>query len=149
MTPMIDVVFLLLVFFVCAAASQIHEQLLPAEMAAGSIDSAQAQSEPRPFGEIWLFLKMRQGRISVQLNQGGTQFRDLDQLSRQLQLLAAATTDVPIILDIEADVPLGDMITVYDACYAQEFRSIHFATRASAVRGKGAAESAPAGNSNG
>jgi len=129
MTPMIDVVFLLLVFFVCAAAGQVREQLLPAEMAAGSIDSAPAEPEPRPFGEIWLFLRMQQGRVNVQLNQGGTQFGDLDRLSLQLQRLAAATTDVPIILDIAPDVPLGDMITVYDTCYALEFRSIHFATQ--------------------
>jgi len=137
MTPMIDVVFLLLVFFVCAAASQIHEQLLPAELAAGTIDSVQAEPKPRPFGEIWLFLRMEQGRVRVQLNQGGTHFRDLKLLAQQLQFLAAETTDVPIILDIDPDVPLGDMITVYDACYGQDFRSIHFATRAASNPAEG------------
>ena len=80
---------------------------------------------------------MEQGRVRVQLNQGGTHFRDLKLLAQQLQFLAAETTDVPIILDIDPDVPLGDMITVYDACYGQDFRSIHFATRAASNPAEG------------
>ena len=32
MTPMIDVVFLLLIFFICAAAGQVKEAVLPTEM---------------------------------------------------------------------------------------------------------------------
>ena len=39
MTPMIDVVFLLLIFFVCASIGQIPESLLPTPLNSGSIDS--------------------------------------------------------------------------------------------------------------
>ena len=38
MTPMIDVVFLLLVFFVCASIGQAPEVLLPAELSVGSTE---------------------------------------------------------------------------------------------------------------
>ena len=40
MTPLIDVVFLLLIFFVCASTGQIRESLLPTELSGGSIESA-------------------------------------------------------------------------------------------------------------
>ena len=39
MTPMIDVVFLLLVFFVCASVGQKPDRLLPAELSAGTTES--------------------------------------------------------------------------------------------------------------
>ena len=40
MTPMIDVVFLLLIFFVCTASFQIAEALLPAPLAyAGNVQT--------------------------------------------------------------------------------------------------------------
>ena len=37
MTPMIDVVFLLLIFFVCASVGQTADSLLPTELAAGGV----------------------------------------------------------------------------------------------------------------
>ena len=45
MTPMIDIVFLLLVFFVCVATDQVVEMSLPTELASGSVDAQ--QTEPK------------------------------------------------------------------------------------------------------
>ena len=39
MTPMIDVVFLLLVFFVCASVGQKPDSLLPAELSTGETEA--------------------------------------------------------------------------------------------------------------
>lgn len=130
MTPMIDVVFLLLIFFVCASAGQLREALMPADLAAGSIESLEAvEPEPRPFGEVWLYLRRIDGaRTIIQLNQGGESYEDLGVLREQLLALAAATTEIPVILDIEQGIPLGDLIDVYDACLEARFETIHFAT---------------------
>jgi biopolymer transport protein ExbD len=128
MTPMIDVVFLLLIFLLCASTNQIQESLLPTDLAAGAIESNQIEVQPKPFGEVWLFLRTgRNGRSEVQVNQGGETYADFDRLERQLNLLAAATTEIPVILDIEPKVPLGDMIHVYDIARAAGFESINFA----------------------
>ena len=54
MTPLIDVVFLLLIFFVCASTGQIRESLLPTELSGGSIESAAAVPQERPLGEAWV-----------------------------------------------------------------------------------------------
>jgi biopolymer transport protein ExbD len=129
MTPMIDVVFLLLIFFVCASLGQIRESLLPTELAAGAIDSQEFRDRPKPFGEVWLFLRpAADGRTEVQVNEGGETYADFGRLKRQLDLLAAATTEIPVILDIAPNVPLGDMIRVFDTCDAAGFESINFAT---------------------
>jgi biopolymer transport protein ExbD len=128
MTPMIDVVFLLLIFLLCASTNQIQESLLPTELAAGAIESDQTEAPPKPFGEVWLYLRIGPGgRSEVQVNQGGETYRDFDQLERQLKLLAEATTEIPVILDIEPKVPLGDMIRIYDLSRAAGFESINFA----------------------
>lgn len=135
MTPMIDVVFLLLIFFVCASIGQIRESLLPTDLAAGAIESPDIREQPKPFGEVWLFLRTAaDGRTEVQVNQGGETYSDFARLKRQLVLLAAATTEIPVILDIAPAVPLGDMIRVYDACRAAGFTSINFATEPAAAK---------------
>ena len=134
MTPMIDVVFLLLIFFVCASVGQVRESLLPTELAEGSIDSVEAAEQVQPFGEVWLFLRRDDDRVTrVQINQGGREYENFDLLKQQIDQLAEATTEVPVILDIEGDVPYGDVIRVYDACYAARFETIRFAADAKSV----------------
>ena len=59
MTPMIDVVFLLLIFFVCASAGQAIEETLPTHLNMGSIETdVLPQQDPEPKGdEVWLTIK--------------------------------------------------------------------------------------------
>ena len=47
MTPMIDVIFQLLIFFVCASAGQTLESHLPTELAAGTTESAVISPAPK------------------------------------------------------------------------------------------------------
>jgi biopolymer transport protein ExbD len=125
MTPMIDVVFLLLVFFVCAATGQIRELLLPTDLAAGAVSSSEPVEMETPLGEVWLRLRLKGGRTIVDLE--GTDYEDFGRLQETLQALAATAPEIPVILDIQPDVPLGEVIRVYDACQASGFESVHFA----------------------
>jgi biopolymer transport protein ExbD len=129
MTPMIDVVFLLLIFFVCASVGKISEALLPTDLAAGSVESeVPIERLEQPFGDVWLFLSRENGQTATQVNQGGEVYEDVSRLEMTLVTLAELSSELPVILDIEPDVPLGDMIQVYDACRAAGFESVHFAT---------------------
>jgi biopolymer transport protein ExbD len=134
MTPMIDVVFLLLIFFVCASAGQIAESLLPTELSAGSLEAADPVEPETPLGDVWLYVRRDQGRTVVQVNEGGVEHVDVSRsdvrsvLRSQLLALASATTEIPVILDIKGDVPVGDFINVYDICRAAKFDTINFAT---------------------
>ena len=135
---MIDVVFLLLIFFVCASVGQVREALMPTDLAAGSVESQEMlEQQEKPFGDVWLFLRRHDDdRTVVQVNEGGEEYNDFEALKATLTTLAELARDIPVILDIEPDVPLGDMIHVYDACRAAGFESVHFATRPpDAVRG--------------
>ncbi|MBL8850499.1 MAG: biopolymer transporter ExbD [Planctomycetaceae bacterium] len=128
MTPMIDVVFQLLIFFVIASTGHVAESLLPTQLpASGAI----ASPVPRTERESWadeVFVKLSRnadGRTVADLN--GTAYDDLHRLNGVLRALAEVSRDNPIVLDIEDTVPLGEAIRVYDACRSAGFESINFA----------------------
>ena len=137
MTPLIDVVFLLLIFFVCASTDQVRESLLPTELAGGSIESPATNPGPRPLGEAWVRVLAGEGdrgggrggtgpRIEVE----GRSFDGPNRyqlLSKFLKTLATAAPELPVILDIDPEVPLGEALAAYDAARAADFDAIHFA----------------------
>ena len=126
MTPMIDIVFLLLIFFVCASVGQIRESLLPTELPAGSIESPEFMDVEKPLVEVWLKLYRNDDtRTVVEMND--LRYHDFQQLQTILAELSALASEIPVILDIAPDVPMQDMIRVYDACRAADFETIQFA----------------------
>ncbi len=136
MTPMIDVIFQLLIFFVCASAGQVQEAHLPTELAPGSVESLNPIIVEHPFGEVWLRLHQRAGeepnlkQTVVELND--REYSDDASLRQTLAVLAETTPEIPVILDIDGPVPLGDVVRVYDACQAANFQQISFATKLAA-----------------
>jgi biopolymer transport protein ExbD len=138
MTPMIDVVFNLLIFFVIGAGAFTSEKLLATNLSAtnGTAIAAQTVTDSAPWAlSVTLKLSNDAGRLSVDMN--GTVYQDRDQLKSQLLALAEVGPESPIILDIARDVPLGDMIDIYDACRAAGFQSINFAAGAKQTGGPG------------
>jgi biopolymer transport protein ExbD len=126
MTPMIDVVFQLMIFFICTASFQLAEELLPTSLAEAGGTSTRSPIEIEPELE----------RILVRGTHadGSTRWivneRPCDSLVEVRQVLrAVAKIDraLPVILDVAGDVPLGDMIDVYDLCRLEGFEKIQFA----------------------
>lgn len=130
MTPMIDVVFLLLIFFVCTAAGQIREYLIPTLLpATGAVET---QVEPLTPEESWtveVWLKLTRdaqtGRTLIEMND--TLFDNPDLLIERLRQLAAVGPESPVILDNADDVPLEDWLRIYDACQTAGFHSVNLA----------------------
>ncbi len=131
---MIDVVFLLLVFFVCASIGQTPDRLLAAALAAGTVEQ---KSDPvQPPADMW---DHQQVRIRLTLENGAGQnaailvneqrVTGLDDLRSRLARLAEADAESPIILDIDDNVQVQQFITIYDLCQSLKFQSISFATR--------------------
>jgi biopolymer transport protein ExbD len=128
MTPLIDVVFLLLIFFICASTGPIREWLLPLDFSRGQTGAADATEAPLPLGEVWLRLRPQaDGRTVVDVQ--GTVYDDWDQLQTVLLELAAAAVEIPVILQIHDDVPMGDVIRLQDLCRTAGFSNLNFATR--------------------
>lgn len=130
MTPMIDVVFQLLIFFICTASFQQLEELLPTHMLTQGTSKAEIQpkEEPERHEPIIVNLGLADGRVTWAI--AGRQLAGIDEVRQVLAALGgepALRAQLPVILDVAPDVPLGDVIDVYDLCLAIRFEKIKFA----------------------
>jgi biopolymer transport protein ExbD len=128
MTPMIDVVFLLLVFFVWTASFQVMEYLLPSSLlsAAGTGLDVEADPERIDFERVVVHLSWRDNRRAWTVNRRPVE--SLDQVRQTLESVAAINSEIPVVLDPEVDVPIGHVIDVYDIARQVGFDIIQFAT---------------------
>ena len=126
MTPMIDVVFQLLIFFLCTASFQIPEELLPTQLATPTGSTVAQPEEIEPDLERILVQATRDdGRTRWVVND-----RPCDSLADAgavLRVVVQIDRSLPVILDVAAEVPLGDMIEVYDLARLVGFERIQFA----------------------
>ncbi len=131
MTPMIDVVFLLLIFFVCTASFQIPEEILPAGLVAlsGSSVDVDVEIELEPdLEQVIVKIGYQEGRATWLVNE--RPYESLAQVRSVLAAVAAIDASVPVILDVEGTVPLGNVIDVYDVCRLVGLDQIQFAASA-------------------
>ncbi len=133
MTPMIDVVFLLLVFFICAAAGAIPESRIATDLSqAGNSDTTSETVPDEPWAtDIRLEIQLDPKTHHVVIDMNGTSYRDLEKLEQQLQAVAEIDPSNPVILDVDPDVPLQGFLDVYDRCRAAGLESVSFAARQS------------------
>ena len=127
MTPMIDVIFLLLIFFVCTANFQAIEEVLPTNLSLpGSIESdAPVDPLERDLDDVKVRILWRDGRVHWQINQ-----RDYDRLGDVHAVLAGIArlkSDLPVILDPDGQVPMENLIDVYDLCLAVGLEKVQVA----------------------
>jgi biopolymer transport protein ExbD len=129
MTPMIDVVFLLLIFFLWTAGFQIAEQVLPSSVstAPGTQPSA-AESPPPPeadFDDVVIRILWSDGKPAWRVNQ--TPVATLAAVRQTLASLARIKSDTPVILHPDPGVPLGHVIDLYDITRLEGFQKVQFA----------------------
>lgn len=131
MTPMIDVVFNLLIFFVCASALNVQELALRADLGSSAVEQATAAAamEPAdslPVDEIRIELSQGlHGQLVMGLN--GVDHESFSTLKEVLLELAGLAPESPVVLDVAGDVEAGEVLRVYDTCRAARFQSIQFA----------------------
>jgi biopolymer transport protein ExbD len=131
MTPMIDVVFNLLIFFVCASALNIQELSLRADLGVAKSEQATAAAaidvaNSLPADEVRIELSVRPGgQLVMRLN--GVDHESFSALKELLLELAQLAPGSPVVLDVEGDVEAGEVLRVYDTCRAARFQSIQFA----------------------
>jgi len=129
MTPMIDVVFLLLVFFIWTASFQIVEQVLPSQISQVTGSLPVNSDEPPPIEEdierVVLRVKWVGGKPVWQVNQMNV--GSLQQVRTRLEAIVAIQQDAPVILHPDKEVPLGHVIDLYDLTLMVGFQQIQFA----------------------
>jgi biopolymer transport protein ExbD len=129
MTPMIDVVFQLLLYFLCTASFQVAEQSLPTPLPQTGVGTAPTKLSPelQELEMLRLVLKQPGERLQIELN--GQPCADVATLRSRLTQLAALA-NLPLIFDVSAEVRLGHVVSAYDTCLAVGIRDIRFQTRA-------------------
>ena len=127
MTPMIDVVFLLLIFFLWTASFQIVEYSLPSSITPPNKIGSEATKplEIEDFDEVVVRITGQPGNLTYTINQAST--KDLSEVRSRLATLASIKNDVPLIIDPDEPVPVGRVIDVYDIARVLNFQQIQFA----------------------
>ncbi|ADB15650.1 Biopolymer transport protein ExbD/TolR [Pirellula staleyi DSM 6068] len=131
LTPMIDCVFLLMVYFIWSSSFEIAEQSIPGSVQVTSpvAGSSTPTNEPPPpeadFDQVVVRLIGDESSQTVLLN-------DVPQVSlvaleSALATLAAIKSDVPVIVHPDAEIPLGNAIDVYDRARLAGFSQVRFA----------------------
>ena len=129
MTPMIDVIFLLLVFFVCTASFQAIEESLPAAISwAGSTAERPVDPELLDLDQVVVRIRARQGVTAWEVN--GRPLASLEEVRDVLEGIAAVQIDLPVILDPDPEVPIEAVIDVYDLCRQVRLVRVQFAAAA-------------------
>ena len=133
MTPLIDVVFLLLVFFVWTASFQSPERWLPGAISAATATPATGPKnldEPPPpeadFDRVIVRIRWNDGAVVWSVND--QPFASLEAVQQQLATIARITPVVPVVLHPDKQVSLGIVIDAYDAARQSGFQRVHFAT---------------------
>ncbi len=116
MTPMIDVVFLLLIFFVWTSSFELPEMDLPSSIAAAKSPSggsgATAKSTTETFDEIVITIAQAGGGIELQFNQQPV--ADLSSLRTLVSEVLRLGVQPPVVIDPEPQVSMEDAIKVFD-----------------------------------
>ncbi len=132
MTPMIDVIFLLLIFFVSTSSFQPPEEVLPTNMSLPGSTSEVVEIDPHEedLDEIVVKVVWRQCGPRWEFNQ--REYQQLNQVRAVLSAIAGFQADLPVILDVEGVVPMENVIDVYDLCRQIGLQRIQFAAAAGA-----------------
>jgi biopolymer transport protein ExbD len=127
MTPMIDVVFQLLIFFVCTVEFQRAEQQLAAALPPPGPGTARTLNE-LDLGRIDITASPAEIRIRFQGRTITIPQPDADaalvQLRDQLQTWSRIDTAIPVRVRCDGEVPTGVLLRVYDACLQSGFKDV-------------------------
>jgi biopolymer transport protein ExbD len=129
LTPMIDCVFLLMVYFIWSSSFAVVERSLPSRLSAASGGGSASATEPPPpeadFDDIIVRIEWTGSGPAWQVN--GAPAESLAELRGTLASIARIKHDAPVILDPDSSVPLGDVIDVFDLSRLAGFEKVQFA----------------------
>ncbi len=139
MTSMIDVVFLLLVFFICASIGSVADRLLPANLQGTTQISPTSTAAEERWEHPPIRIRLQPaaaGRTVVgpEVLLDDQPLAGLSELRNRLTQLAAADPSAPVVLNIHDDIHVQDFVTVYDLCQQLKLEKISFAVSQSASR---------------
>jgi biopolymer transport protein ExbD len=129
MTPMIDVVFLLLIFFVWTSSFNVVEYALQSNVSDATAGAGTAPPERPPdevdFHEVVVRIVWVDGQPGWRIND--RPIPQLDDVRRHLTAIFSANQEAPVIIHPDGDTPLNHVIAVYDMTRLIGFEKINLA----------------------
>lgn len=125
MTPMIDVIFQLQIFFLCTAGFALPESILPTQLPDTGAAESKIVAKPLDMEIVRIQLRGQGAGFTVELNQ--RRLTGMDELLTKLETLGAVSSDLPVVLDIGPEVMIENVVKVFDRCLAAGLRKINFA----------------------
>ncbi|QDU54336.1 ExbD/TolR family protein [Aeoliella mucimassa] len=129
MTAMIDVVFLLLIFFVCTASFQAVEMVLPSSLLVSSSATVDVPIEPpEDLERIVVVVAGDASRVRWLVNDQPCD--SIATLTELLGAIASVDASLPVVVDCGDAVPLAQAIEVYDLARSLGLSKVQFAADA-------------------
>jgi biopolymer transport protein ExbD len=132
MTPMIDVVFLLLIFFVWTSSFETPEFDLPGSLAevpaSGSTENETTPPPVEAFDEIVIRLRQRDGLTVIEMS--GRQLETPAALRDRIAEIISLGVQPPVIIDPDPSVTMEWTIKAYDAARSAGADRVLYATDA-------------------
>lgn len=125
MTPMIDCIFQLMIFFLCTAGFVVPEAVLPTELPNQGAVSTVPALDYEDTEVVRIELAGDGEPLTILLN--GNSIPSIAELLDRLEQVGQVSALVPVVLDVAKEVPIGPMIEVYDGAMSRGLRNIHFA----------------------
>jgi biopolymer transport protein ExbD len=139
MTPMVDVVMCILIFFMLGSTFVASEQFLQSSMPAIDKQGLGQQETTQKLPAVRLQIKVRRNGDDTWVSAFDSALMKMNKINDtdQSQNLAIAefftqknaglSPDVQIIIQPDKQVPYQDVITVYDYCVKAKFKQVAFA----------------------
>ena len=131
MTPMIDVVFLLLIFFVWTSSFELPEFDLPSAIAEPPVGGSEVGIDTTPpveaFDEIIIHIATQEASVLLEFN--GERIEDIGVLKSRLSEILALGVQPPVIVDPADSITMNKAVEVYDAARAAGVDRVLFAVR--------------------
>jgi biopolymer transport protein ExbD len=128
LTPMIDCVFLLMIYFLWSSNFAVSELVLPSKLSMQGAATVATPATPPPEADFPpTVIRVLWNGTSPAWTINGTPVQSLDKLRERLAAIAGIKADAPLILDPAGDVPLGDVIAVFDLSRLLGFQKVQLA----------------------
>ncbi|MBX3423854.1 MAG: biopolymer transporter ExbD [Pirellulaceae bacterium] len=132
MTPMIDVIFLLLIFFLATSSFRLVEQLLPSGISqmqsTGGPDSMPPPDvPPEAVHQVVVKLDWQLEALTVSLN--GQRLREFADLRSHFLQIAQVQVAVPVVIDPSPDTPAQVVVEAYDWARTAGLPQVYLAIR--------------------
>lgn len=123
MAPMIDVVFLLLIFFMCTASWKLLENQMPSQLPRAGLGDQSQQDDFDP-----IRVRLSRSATGVLVECDGQACGTFDGLVERLRA-RSRIVQLPVLIEGEPTVPFGHMVAALDACYRADLRSVAFSAK--------------------